>query len=840
MIAALETGFMAEAGSSWRIAEMRPGDRPISRLAQVLSTPQALGPEQAASAEEALFLESALRRGPLGLTEVLHETPLPAQTNLLLLVDQFEEIFRFREKGDPEDADAFVALLLGTSQQREAQMYVVITMRSDFLGDCTLFKGLPEAINESQYLTPRLIREQCRAAIVGPAKVCGGDVEPALVNRLLNDFGPDPDQLPLLQHALMRMWTRATDRASASGESANETLRAVPPSYIILTGRDYEELGGLSRALSDHADEVLKELTHLQRRIAEIMFRRLTERGVGKRDMRASAHLSDVAAVAGVSEADVTAVVETFRRPDRCFVTPRVGTLGPDTLLDIGHESLIRQWRLLGEWVEEEGRSALMYRRLNQTAQLWKAGDAALWRNPDLERALRWKDAQNPLPAWAVRYGSAEEFELAMEFLRASERAWSEERRLQEERKVQAEHEAARRRELEVAQRLAIAEAQRAQEAEKRASEQKEAASKLKRRAIAAAGAAAIALILLVVSIFMWHVAQEQRQLAESARNTAEEQRQLAESARNTAEEQQRLAESARSRAEEQQRLAESARNAAEEQRRLAETARANANALSLSIFDRATKEQPWVNSLGMKFVPVAGTQVLFSIWDTRVQDFRAFVDSTHYDATIGVEGSKAREATWNEPGFKQSPTDPVVGVSWIDAKAFCEWLTKRERDSDVLPEGMYYRLPTDEEWSIAAGLSDEAGSTPKEKDGKKKVYPWGTQWPPPKGAGNYSGEESKVRTSDFIKGYKDDYVYTSPVGSFAANQFGLYDMGGNVWQWCEDWYNSENKERVLRGASWTTFKHENVFSSCRDNVTPTVRRDRHGFRCVVARESSR
>src|ERR1700736_5902617 len=128
MIAALETGFMAEAGSSWRIAEMRPGDRPISRLAQALSTPQALGPEQAASAEEAVFLESALRRGPLGLNEVLHETPLPAQTNLLLLVDQFEEIFRFREKGGPDEADAFVALLLATSQQREAKGDVDITM----------------------------------------------------------------------------------------------------------------------------------------------------------------------------------------------------------------------------------------------------------------------------------------------------------------------------------------------------------------------------------------------------------------------------------------------------------------------------------------------------------------------------------------------------------------------------------------------------------------------------------------------------------------------------------------------------------------------------------------
>jgi len=185
-----------------------------------------------------------------------------------------------------------------------------------------------------------------------------------------------------------------------------------------------------AHALSDHADEVLNELTDPQRKIAEIMFRRLTERGVGKRDTRAPARLSDVAAVAGVSAADVAAVAEAFRRPDRCFVTPPVEmALGPDTLLDIGHESLIRQWRLLGEWVEQEGRSALMYRRLTQTGQLWKAGDAAPWRNPDLERALRWEQTQRPSLAWAIRYSTAGEFELAMEFLRASERVWSEEQR---------------------------------------------------------------------------------------------------------------------------------------------------------------------------------------------------------------------------------------------------------------------------------------------------------------------------------------------------------------------------------------------------------------------------
>jgi len=141
-------------------------------------------------------------------------------------------------------------------------------------------------------------------------------------------------------------------------------------------------------------------------------------------------------------------------------------------------------------------------------------------------------------------------------------------------------------------------------------------------------------------------------------------------------------------------------------------------------VLEKAAKEEPWQNSLGMKFVPVPGTQVLFNIWDTRLEDFHAFVESAGYDATegmysIGKDGWKRRGATWKEPGFKQDPTNPVVGVSWDDVKAFCEWLTKRERGSGALPESMHYRLPTDTEWSVAVGLDSEPGNTPQEKSSK-------------------------------------------------------------------------------------------------------------------------
>jgi len=270
---------------------------------------------------------------------------------------------------------------------------------------------------------------------------------------------------------------------------------------------------------------------------------------------------------------------------------------------------------------------------------------------------------------------------------------------------------------------------------------------------------------------------------------------------------------------------------------------------------DNATKERPWVNGLGMRFVPVAGTEVLFSVWDTRVQDFEMFVKSTGYDATggmysIGKDGWKQqRDATWKEPGFGQGSTHPVVGVSWNDAKEFCKWLTKRERSAGDLPEGREYRLPKDEEWSTAVGLKNEVGSTPAEKSGKIKLYPWDIprkrdrSWPPPVGAGNYAGEEGQNGDSpaDFqvIEGYNDGYPRTSPVGSFEPNFSGLYDMGGNVWQWCEDLSILQGR-RVLRGASWGDSNPDNLLASYRTDGTLDRRYAFVGFRCVVAVESSR
>ena len=235
-------------------------------------------------------------------------------------------------------------------------------------------------------------------------------------------------------------------------------------------------------------------------------------------------------------------------------------------------------------------------------------------------------------------------------------------------------------------------------------------------------------------------------------------------------------------------------------------------------------EERRFVNSLGMKFVPVPGTEVQFCIWETRVQDYAAYAKAS------GVEPEKA--------SFEQGPTHPAVNVSWDDAQAFCKWLTVKERATGLIGPNQSYRLPTDAEWSWAVGLPEETGATPADKNlGIEDLWPWGPTWPPPQGAGNYADKTYKGRSMlPCIEGYDDGYEYPAPVGSFTANKLGLYDLGGNAWEWCEDWYDTEKTNRVQRGGSWIFAGPVNLLSSYRSYFIPDLRRYYHGFRCVLGK----
>jgi energy-coupling factor transporter ATP-binding protein EcfA2 len=229
LIPSLHGGAMTRAGSRWRVAIMRPGENPIGNLAAALTAPEALGAGDDERLTRALF-ETTLRASRLGLVECVRQSQIGATDNVLVLVDQFEEIFRYKRgraadgADDGDEAAAFVKLLLAARESESPIIYIAITMRSDFIGDCMEFGTLPEVVNDGLYLVPRMTREELRLAITGPVAVGGATIAPRLVSRLLNDVGDDPDQLPILQHALMRTWDRP-DRRRHSGHDHRHELR---------------------------------------------------------------------------------------------------------------------------------------------------------------------------------------------------------------------------------------------------------------------------------------------------------------------------------------------------------------------------------------------------------------------------------------------------------------------------------------------------------------------------------------------------------------------------------------------------------------------------------------
>ena len=404
LIPSLQSGFMASAGSSWRIAIMRPGEDPIGNLAAALADPEVLsGPAELADTNR-VVLEVTVRRSTLGLVDAVKHARLPAGENLLVIVDQFEELFRFRasrKSANRDEAINFVRVLLDAASQREQPIFIVLTMRSDFIGDCMNFPGLPEAVNAGLYLVGRMSRDGLRAAITGPVAVAGASIAPRLVNRVLNDIGDDHDQLPLVQHALMRTW----DHWAARQIDAPIDID------------DYVAVGTFREALSKHAEEAYAET--VQRGLgetAERIFKALTDTVTDQRGVRRPTRVDELAAIVEASEAAVIEVIDRFRAPGRSFLMPPARVpLTSTSIVDISHESLMRCWGRLIAWAEEERASAAFYVRLSQAATWFEEGSAGVWRNPELELAARWREDNDPTRAWAERYGVG--FDRAIRFL---------------------------------------------------------------------------------------------------------------------------------------------------------------------------------------------------------------------------------------------------------------------------------------------------------------------------------------------------------------------------------------------------------------------------------------
>ena len=409
LLPSLYGGFMAQRGSTWKTVTMRPGNNPIGNLAKSLATENEdfLSQLGIDGTDYSDIVEAGLRRTENGLIEFYEQNIGQSGENLLILIDQFEEIFRFskfeKENKGFSDSVAFINLLLKANERRDLPVFVVLTMRSDFLGDCTNFKGLPEAINDGHYLIPRMTREEVRQVITGPIAVGGAEIEPALVNRLLNDLGDNPDQLPILQHALMRIWDYWRE------QGANGALNV----------EQYEAIGTLKSALSQHAEEAYDELNADQQVLCKSIFKTLTDRSTDNRGIRRPTQVKEVETLTGTSIQQITDVVDVFRKQGRAFLTPDIGTIiDSNSILDISHESFMRVWVRLQAWVDEENEAIQMYLRLTEAAEQYENRRGGLWRNPELSLAIKWKNDNNPNELWASRINN--EFARTMLFLEYS------------------------------------------------------------------------------------------------------------------------------------------------------------------------------------------------------------------------------------------------------------------------------------------------------------------------------------------------------------------------------------------------------------------------------------
>ncbi|MEO6000403.1 MAG: hypothetical protein ABIN89_26425 [Chitinophagaceae bacterium] len=417
LIPQLFGGYLQEAGNKWNVAICRPGKDPVANLAIALSSINGCKKDRSNIYDNFVSIGPKIENSLYGILEVNEMLNSGKQEkekpNLLIIIDQFEELFRFdrKELGKKNIENHFVNLLLKASLNINSSVYVIITMRSEFLGDCVKYRGLPEAINEGQYLVPQLSRNQVKDVIEAPIKLAGKKIDAGLIELLINEIEESKlkenlDQLPILQHALMRTY--------------QEAMKEGPDTKICY--EHYKRIGEMEKALAHHAESKFKELaiggsqahkSTKKQKIAKVIFQALTDASSDQKGGRRPTELKNIYAIAksiNASEEEVDEVINHFRDLDTSFIMPPLNPnlfntgLYPDLMMDISHESLMRNWQRLTEWINEEVRFGKLYKSLNERRELNEQDKSELVRGVLLKELLEWKGRYSNNVTWARRY----------------------------------------------------------------------------------------------------------------------------------------------------------------------------------------------------------------------------------------------------------------------------------------------------------------------------------------------------------------------------------------------------------------------------------------------------
>jgi WD domain, G-beta repeat len=412
VIPALRAGLLTKVGYRWRTVEMRPGQRPLVNLAAALR--HALSEASRDGDSSKTDIMPFLKNHEAGLwtvasmiadAEGANTSGSQQNTRCLLLIDQFEEVFGSQSK-DNNEVDRFVRLLATQYARPHPYLFIVFTMRSDFLGRCANFPGLADAVNNCQYLTPILTANDLREAIVGPAADYGAKVSDELVHQILGEMQTgvtyDADNLPLMQHALLWLWLRATD--------IDANAATAPATTLVLGVDDYRKFGGMRGILNHRADEVLHQTAGQGGQdsiIIETVFRRLSERDSEGRYRRCPTQLAELASVAQCSNVVLRQAIEPFTDERVSFLEIRTAASVEEEFLDISHEALIRKWDKARAWVDLESEKVRIFKESVRSAETWREeheNPEFLMRGLKLVNFEKWWHEEAPTVYWAKRY----------------------------------------------------------------------------------------------------------------------------------------------------------------------------------------------------------------------------------------------------------------------------------------------------------------------------------------------------------------------------------------------------------------------------------------------------
>jgi len=379
----------------FRYSIIRPSQGPLEALASALLAQ--LGPANDKSPDESWLDRIAIDQN---LVETIEQRLEGSCATFCLVVDQFEEIFRWAEERDRAEAEFLVEFMTAVAKRNAGNrnFFVLVTMRSDYLGQCAQFRDFAGVVNQCQYLLDNLDEFGILRAIHEPADRFGGSIDPPLADRLRFMAKDDMDALPILQHTLMRMYDALSDKEPGWKLGLHCLM----------------QVSGDHGPLSEHAESIYQETVGDStegQEVLEWMFRALTDLDAGGRAIRRPCRPDELAAIARTDEATIQELVDAFARPGRNFLVIAASERGAREI-DISHEALIRRWRRIGDNsvdADTGQRTGWLFREF-QAGLIWKAlavfaarGETSL--EPETTRQwLPFFDQIEGRSAWARRY----------------------------------------------------------------------------------------------------------------------------------------------------------------------------------------------------------------------------------------------------------------------------------------------------------------------------------------------------------------------------------------------------------------------------------------------------